>query len=479
MGIDIIPEKYRTLFTKNEKKDLKLQHILFAEYFDLFIQSIPFFKYFTSQINHKTRKPETPLNRTYTCAISKYRKEKSTFSITYTMDRNKKGLLEITQDYSEHLKNLGDTGKKLAKRVQQLSQKEEEILWGVWEKGKLPVWLSLLYKSFLGDCYEKQKKRAEMTTSLTRETFNRGLKRLLQTPRPLITVGERRIDYHKEGDNRSLGFIPIDSPDFSNIHPDTIPLIKAGGEIFGSFMSHKLLHFENRLFYDRYRKKIHDFRKLVVNGGYEAILKKLGYSVNGRNINSIKKLFYFQSSFLFTLHNSDGGSKTGNLISLTENRNKFGKVGSLDIIAGSMLTPEAVYTASPEDNGNLLIPFVDLPEKMVGNPATWGSQAFLQMLLLEYITVHSREFAQKGAVLISKTEWEKLATEAKMTMAAIKNLPEIKEFFCDKDEGFLERQGDDYTINKRYPEANKHLLEQGRLREKKSKSAKKRKPKKK
>ena len=27
LGIDIIPEKYRTLFTKNEKKDLKRQHV--------------------------------------------------------------------------------------------------------------------------------------------------------------------------------------------------------------------------------------------------------------------------------------------------------------------------------------------------------------------------------------------------------------------------------------------------------------------
>jgi len=246
------------------------------------------------------------------------------------------------------------------------------------------------------DVFRLKKQKRNQATALPRESFDKGLKRLLQTPQPIITVGSSKIDYHKKGDNRSIGFIPTNIPDFPNVHPDTIPIIKAGGEIFGSFMSHKLLHFENKLFYDRYRKKVYDFRKLVIDGGYEAILRQLGYSINGRNIDLVKKILYFQSGFRFTLPKSDGGSKTGNLISLTENKNKFGKIGSLDIVAGSMLTPESVYTASPDDSGNLLIPFVDLPEKMIGNPATWGAQAFLQMLILEYLTLHSREFFQNG-----------------------------------------------------------------------------------
>ena len=393
------------------------------------------------------------------------------YHVHYGFNRNANGFFPFTNQFKNFLKKQGKYGKETAKKI---TKEREEDLWKTATKsGETLIWLGILCKCFVYDVFRLKKQKRNQVTALPRESFDKGLKRLLQTPKPIITVGSSKIDYHKKGDNRSLGFIPTNIPDFPNVHPDTIPIIKAGGEIFGSFMSHKLLHFENKLFYDRYRKKVYDFRKLVIDGGYEAILRQLGYSINGRNIDLVKKLLYFQSGFRFTLPKSDGGSKTGNLISLTEHKNKFGKIGSLDIVAGSMLTPESVYTASPDDSGNLLIPFVDIPEKMIGNPATWGAQAFLQMLILEYLTLHSREFFQNGSVLISKGDWERLASEAKMSKACIKRLPEIQEFFCSDENGFLDRQGEEYTVNKKYPEANKHLLEQGKIREKNSKSAKK------
>lgn len=471
LGIDIIPDKYRTLFTKHKQEDLKTQYTPFAEYLDQFIQSIPFLKYLTSQVNYKTRKIEKSFNQTYTQAKTQDIKEKSACIITYKMDRSKKRLFEITLDYSKHLKTLGPCGKNLAKTLQRLNQEEEEALWGFWDKDTPPLWLRMLYKSFLEDCFEK--KKAELLPAITRETMDKGLKRLIQEKSPVIHINDRHLEYFSEKDKRSLGYIPLKSKDLPNVQPDIIPIIKAGGKMVGSFMSHKLLHFENKLFYDRWNNNEKDFRKVSIEGGYVELARKLGYAKNGRSIENLKKILYFQAAFWFTLSSPDGGSKTGNLITLTEHKNKFGEIGQLDIIAGSMLTPEAVYTASKEEGGSLLIPFVDLPEKMLGNPATWGGQAFLQMLLLEYLTINSREFVGKESVRITKKDWEMLILEAKLPHTFVKRLKDIQKLFCCPEQGFLDIQGEECSFNKRNEKAAKHLLAQGQLREKRAKQAKK------
>jgi hypothetical protein len=363
-------------------------------------------------------------------------------------------------------------GKKHAKTMQKLTPKEEEAIWGEWVENTPPMWLSLLYKSFIEDHFDKQKKRAEMPPALTRETVDKGLKRLIQANNPIIRVNDRGQEYFSEGDRRSLGCIPIKSKDLPNVQPDIIPIIKAGGQMVGSFMSHKLLHFENKLFYDRWNSNEKDFRKVSIEGGYAELARKLGYTKGGKNIEKLKKILYFQAGFWFTLPSPDGGSKTGNLITLTEHKNKFGEIGKLDIIAGSMLTPEAVYTASKEDGGNLLIPFVDLPEKMLGNPATWGSQAFLQMLILEYLTINSREFSGKESVRITKKAWETLILEAKLPTTFVKRTKDIQNLFCCPEQGFLDIQGEECSFNKRNEKAAKHLIAQGQRREKRSKQAK-------
>ena len=358
----------------------------------------------------------------------------------------------------------------MAKKVNKDS--EEELWKSVESNKKFPPWLYMICQSFVHDRFLKQTTKKNLVPAIPRENIDKGIKRLLQTKKPIISVNDRRIDYFKEGDNQSLGFIPTDTERYLNVHPDIIPVIKAGGEMMGSFMSHKLLHFENKLFYDRWKRGTHDFRKVSINGGYAKLARSLGYTPTGRNIEMLKKLLCFQAGFWFTLPVEGGGSKTGNLITFTEHKNKFGKIGSVDIIAGSMMTPEAVYSASKIDGGSLLVPFIDLPEKMVGNPATWGSQAFLQMLVLEYITMNSREFAKKGSVTIGQKTWENLALEAQITKSFLKRLPDIMGLFCSTSEGFLDRQGDEYFINKNHPEAAEHLLNQGRYREKRSQGAK-------
>ena len=47
----------------------------------------------------------------------------------------------------------------------------------------------------------------------------------------------------------------------------------------------------------------------------------------------------------------------------------------------------------------------------------------------------------------------------------------IQGLFCCPDQGFLEKQGDEYSFNKRNEKAKQHLIEQGKMREKRSKQA--------
>jgi len=446
----------------------------FETYLDEFLQISPFLKAIYEHFSDTTTREKGVCNRSYDSKlgfVERLEKAEKGFVIHYGFNRDKNGLYPFTNQFIKFLKNSGVHGKKMAKK---LNKDTEEELWkSVKRENEIIPWLNILCQCFIHDSFLKQKPKKILVPAIPRENIDKGIKRLLQAKTPIITVNERRIDYFKEGDNnKSLGFIPIHSKDLPNVHPDIVPVIKAGGEVFGSFMSHKLLHFENKLFYDRWNSGVHDFRKVSIQGGYAELARNLGYTPTGRNIEMLKKLLCFQAGFWFTLPIEGGGSKTGNLITFTEHKNKFGKIGSIDIIAGSMMTPEAVYSASKTDGGNLLIPFINLPEKMIGNPATWGSQAFLQMLVLEYLTVQSREFAKKGSVTIDQKTWEVLAKEAQIPKYFIKRLPDIMGLFCCDSEGFLEKQDNEYVINKKYPEAAEHLLNQGRYREKRSKGAK-------
>lgn len=468
---DFVPEKYKGLFTG--EGDLKSQYKAFNEYFDAFIQGISFFKYFRSQIDHKTRDAEKTLKKKNTVATFEWLEDRMGFVIKYGMGRSKKGLLEITQEYITFLKSSGTQGTKLAKAMQKLSQEEETALWGAWEDVTPPMWLSLLYRSFFEDYFNKEKKRVEMPPALTRETIDKGLKRMFQTAKPVILEKEDKVEFYYKESQKSLGFIPVNMPDIQNVHPDTIPVIRAGGEIFNSFMSHRLLRYESKIFYEQWKNpKLREYSTLKIKGGYEELAKRLGYQKTGKVLEQLRKLMFFQAGFWFTIATAEGGSKRGNLIAMEEEVNKYGKVGTLHIVAGSMLAPSAVYRASSEEKGKLLVPSIDLPEEMVGYRGSWGAQAFLQLLVLEHLTLQSREFAKKGAVSITEEDWERLAIEAKIPERFRGGIEEIQKFFCCPEEGFLDKQGDEYVLNKKHAKAQEHLLEQGKTREKRAKDAK-------
>ena len=177
---DFVPEKYKGLFTG--EGDLKSQYTAFSEYFDAFIQGISFFKYFRSQIDHKTRDAEKTLNKKNTVATFKWFEDGMGFVINYGMERSKKGLLDITQEYITLLKTSGSQGTKLAKAMQKLSQEEEVALWGVWEDATPPMWLSLLYKSFFEEHFERQKKWEDIPPAMTRKNLTKGLAPFLKRP---------------------------------------------------------------------------------------------------------------------------------------------------------------------------------------------------------------------------------------------------------------------------------------------------------
>lgn len=406
-----------------------------------------------------------------------------THNLYYAFNREKSGKFGITDMYIDFLKRSGPQGKKFAVVLKKYTAIEEQELWAsATLKDKSPLWLDLLLNSFIKDRYLTQKKAQTQQRAIPREHFDKALKKFFQAPKPIITVGENRVDYHKEGDNKSLGFIPTDMVNFPNAHPSRIPIIKAGGELFNSFLSHKLLNWENKLFYERWKdEKIRlkeNYARISVKGGYKQLVQMLGSYPDGETIDKLRKLLHFQAHFLFAIPEGNGGCRIGNLIALEEKVNKFGKVGELKITAGSMLTPEAVFSCGVRDYGRLLVPFVNLPEKMIGNPVTWGSQAFLQMLTLEYITLNSRQFAKNGSVKISTEQWEKLAIEAGLSSKFLTRIHDIVTLFCCPEQGFLEVQGTEYSFNKKNTTAKIHLIEQGKIREKQAKNAGRRKSKK-
>lgn len=293
---DIIPEKYRTLFTGQGREELKGQYVAFAEYFDNFIQSISFFKYFTSQINHKTREPKKILKKKYTVATFQWLEDEMGFYINYSVGRSKRGLLDITQEYIAYLKTAGKQGITIAKAMQKLSQKEEDALWGGWVENTPPIWLSLLYKSFIDGYFEAQSKRKEMPPALTRETIDKGLKRMFQTAKPVILEKEDKVEFYYKESQKSLGFIPVNMSDIQNVHPDTIPVIRAGGEIFNSFMSHKLLRYESKIFYEQWKNpKLREYSTLKIKGGYEELARRLGYKKNRESSRAVEETDAFPS----------------------------------------------------------------------------------------------------------------------------------------------------------------------------------------
>ena len=89
----------------------------------------------------------------------------------------------------------------------------------------------------------------------------------------------------------------------------------------------------------------------------------------------------------------------------------------------------------------------------------------MQLLILEHLTLQSREFANKGSVCISPEEWERLAVEANVPEELKPRIIEVRDLFCCSDQGFLERQGNEYTFNKKHEKAQNHLVEQGKMRE--------------
>ena len=464
---NIIPEKYKNLFTR--VGDPKSQHVAFAEYFEEFIQSISFFNYFRSQIDHKTREPEKDLNKKHTIAFFHWLETGVGFCITYAMGRNKKNLLEITQEYITFLKGSGTQGAKLAKAMQKLSQEEEDALWGTWEAETPPMWLSLLYRIFLEDRFEKQKRRAEMPPAITRKNLTKGLTPFLKEKTPLIEVKEDRIEYFQPGTKSTLGFIPTNMKDIPNIHSSTIPIVKAGGEIFNSFMAHKLIRYESKLIYERSQdtriRLKENYARVEIAGGYAELARQLGFQKNGKTLDALKKIMHFQAGFRFIIPTSDGGSWHGNLILLEEKKNRFGEIGELVITAGSMLAPDAVYTTSPADGDNLLIPFIELPEEMVGRKLTWGSQALYHLLLAKHLTDKSREFAKKGSITILDKEFQKLGEEANLPREIASRLSDVQDLFCCPEQGFLEKQGNEYALNKKHERVQKHLIKQGVIRE--------------
>ena len=467
------------IFKKQSNWDKDNGFSNFEAYIDEFFEISPFIKAIYDHFSDTTIREKGICNRSYDSKqgfVERLEKAEEGFVIRYGFNRDKNGLYPFTNQFIKFLKNSGSYSKKIAKTI---NKDTEEELWSSVEKAEEIIpWLNILCQSFIHDRFLKQTTKKALVPAIPRENVDKGIKRLLQAKTPIITINDRRIDYFKEGDNQSLGFIPTDTERYLNVHPSRIPLVKAGGEMFGSFMSHKLLQYESKIFYERWNDpKIRlneNYSRIAIEGGYKELIHRMGSSPKGKNIEQLKKLLYFQAHFLFTIPEEGGGCRIGNLIALEERKNNFGKTEEIIITAGTMLTPEAVYKSKASKGGRLLVPFVDLPKQMVGAPATWGAQAFLQMLVLEYLTMKSREFSKNGSLHIPRKQWELLAIESQIPESFMKRLDDIQELFCCPDQGFLEKQGDEYSFNKKNEKAKQHLIDQGKMREKRSVGAQKR-----
>jgi len=347
-GVVFESSAYTRIFGENKLEETPFL-LSFQEYLTEFVQSVDLFNITSDAILEPERKNKILTNKDGLKIWWEWHPEGCLFQLHYAFNREKSGRLTVTDQSIKFLNSSGKQGKKFAKILKEYNQKEELEFWASPQKdGDSPLWLPVLLNSFLKDRYSKQDKIKDHHRAIPRENFDKGLKRLLQAPHPLITIGERKIDYHKEGDGKSLGFIPTDMKNFPNAHPSRIPIIRAGGSLFNSFMSHKLLNWENKVFYERWKdEKIRlkeNYSRISVKGGYKELVQILGNYPDGESIDKLRKLLHFQAHFLFNIPEDDGGCRIGNLIALEEKINKFGGVGEIKITAGSMLTPEAVFS---------------------------------------------------------------------------------------------------------------------------------------
>lgn len=254
------------------------------------------------------------------------------------------------------------------------------------------------------------------------------------------------------------------------VDSDTLAVVSRGIELLGSVDAHRLLRFEVRTGYERWRDEIEPRHVIDVPRGYGELAELLGVRDKAAP-KRLRAILMAQRMCSFPLPGPDRG--TGNLIVLSEWEGSGRRPGRIRIELGTMLMPnygqdlKAALTSREFERSKKLVPLVGLPP-FVGSVNEHGPQATLSMLVTRELRLHATELVREGGVRIGLERWAALADEARIPRGQVtQKLGQIIDRWTrDGDDGpaFLKTIGKDplYTLGDEHEAARRFLLEGGK-----------------
>ncbi len=385
--------------------------------------------------------------------------------------------------FADFLQVCGETGKEAAKAVLADSRERYNCFkdsgfkddyrptaWDLWinkKEGNASVFS--LHFSILADvvwkdiCMQSWMREMKNVPALTQGVHPSVTKILSYKMEIKKKDGQLRL-LHSQ---KVIGNLPAIDAGIPMIDPKLMEVIIKGAGSLNSIYHHKLIRFECRLGFENWIARKADIRLLKFERGCSEIAERLGFN-NNRSIEEIKNILHAQAYLHF--HFDDGSC--GNLIVLNKFRaSASGREDGIMITLGSQLLPDYTFKTSKRDR--LLIPVPDLPP-LISSSNSHASQATLQMLVMRELANQSIALSEVGSIEITNPMWQELAREAGLPASILKQILDCWTQDGDKGPRFLiSLGGDRYSLGVAYQKEEAFLKDQGSLRKRRQKSAKK------
>jgi hypothetical protein len=231
-------------------------------------------------------------------------------------------------------------------------------------------------------------------------------------------------------------------------------------------IAHKTLRYAVSLPLEQKLKGILDFRVKEYEGGFVELGEKMGVT-HKKQLAELREILY-ALKYLDIPNIKESRITKGRLIDVTRFRSL--KTGREDGLILTVL-PTLVAYGKINCSGMLLIPMATLPPPVHGVMATQYHAAlyYLQMTLLEEFSDKSKEFYQHKCVKIGDADWDRLLVESNIPVKYKERI--IKGWIVDGDDApkVLECiEKNHYVLGKSYKKSSKFLMNQGKIRIKKS-----------
>lgn len=362
--------------------------------------------------------------------------------------------------FAEYLKSIGPVGMEAAQKVLEFSRENKDFRpasWSLWITKKpreatnvASKFIDVILVEVIWDdrCAERWKRERALIPPIA-TGFWPPIKQMISKN---IKVNHSSDKITVIGEDRRM----IASMTVPYLDKKSLDLLLKGIESQSSLTGHRMYRWQIKQGCQNAIEGVPDPRSITIAGGYEEIANLIGCGKSPSRIAEVKSILTAQASFNFYTHNGD---KVSSLIILKEiGYHRNGLPNKIQIILGDVLLPHALFSL-PKNDQRRLIPVPDLPP-LVGSPNTHSAQAMLQLLLLAEFSKQSDRFFEVGSILVSKSLWEEMAGEARLSISC---LPKVLDGWSSNSEArpFLELNGEEVTLSQEHKEITRFLREQG------------------